>query len=107
MTDTDTLLSQALALVNEDQRGELADLIEAIIVQVQHDLAEVLGQSPRTVYALATGPRLYDIQGIYATRAALEADARRRRIHAYDVGELMVTPEVVDDAPVARPHPAP
>lgn len=31
MSDTDILLSQALALVNEDQRGELADGIEAIV----------------------------------------------------------------------------
>lgn len=35
MTDLDTLLSQALALVNEDRRGELANLIEQIIQQAR------------------------------------------------------------------------
>ena len=29
--DTDTLLTQALALVNEDRRGQLADVIEQIV----------------------------------------------------------------------------
>ena len=31
MSDLDTLLTQALALVNEDQRGQLADVIEQIV----------------------------------------------------------------------------
>jgi hypothetical protein len=35
MTDLDTLLAQALALVSEDKRGELADVIEQIITQAQ------------------------------------------------------------------------
>lgn len=30
-TDTDTLVAQALALVNEDRRGELADIITAML----------------------------------------------------------------------------
>ena len=32
-TDLDTLLTQALALASEDKRGELADVMEQIIVQ--------------------------------------------------------------------------
>ena len=31
MTDLDTLLTQALALVSEDQGGQLADVIEQIV----------------------------------------------------------------------------
>jgi hypothetical protein len=35
MTDLDALLAQVLALVDEDKRGELADVIEQIITQAQ------------------------------------------------------------------------
>ena len=40
MTNLDTLLAQALALVGEDKRGELADVIEQIINEVREDLAD-------------------------------------------------------------------
>ena len=42
MTDLDTLLTQALALVSEDQRGQLADVIEQIVNQTREDLGEAL-----------------------------------------------------------------
>ena len=40
MSDLDTLLTQALALVSEDRRGELADLIEQIVNEAREDWAE-------------------------------------------------------------------
>ena len=46
MSDLDTLLTQALALVNEDQRGQLADVIEQIINQTREDLAKALDNPP-------------------------------------------------------------
>ena len=36
----DALLTQALALVSEDKRGQLADVIEQIINEVREDLAD-------------------------------------------------------------------
>lgn len=36
----DELLQQALALVSEDRRGQLADVIEQIINEVREDLAD-------------------------------------------------------------------
>ena len=87
MTHLDTLLAQALALVSEDKRGELADIIEQIIAQAREDLAETAYENgyakavedaiadeavPQKVYVLATGPHLWEIQGMYATREALE-----------------------------------
>lgn len=86
MSDTDTLLAQALALVNEDRRGQLADVIEAIVEQrvtAANDfwLTRIYDWDPTP----ATDAIFYAIYG-RATRTQEEAhqvyelvqDARRR-----------------------------
>ena len=82
MTDLDTLLTQALALVNEDQGGQLANVIEQIITAAQ--------ATPQKVYVLAVGDQLTDIVGVYANLDTLKAAARRMGIRDADIGEFVV-----------------
>lgn len=81
-SDTDDLLDQALALVNEDKRGSLIDIIEQIITQSW--------VKPQTVYVLAVGTSLEDIVGVYPDLDTLTAAARRLGLRYYSVGELTV-----------------
>lgn len=80
--DLDTLLTQALALVSEDRRGELADVIEQIIKTAQ--------ATPQKVYLLAVGDELTDIAGVYASVEALKTAAQRMGIRDADIGEFVV-----------------
>ena len=78
----DELLQQALALVGEDRRGELADIIEQIITQAQ--------ATPQKVYLLAVGDELTDIVGVYASVEALKTAAQRIGIRDAEIGEFVV-----------------
>ena len=82
MSDLDTLLAQALALVSEDKRGQLAAIIEAIIEQAQ--------AMPPYVFLSATGPALTDVVGVYDSMDALYAHAARKGLKPTDAGVFKV-----------------
>ena len=81
-TDLDTLLTQALALVSEDRRGQLADLIEQIITQAQ--------AAPQKVYVLALDADLTGVVGVFTDLETLKADAFDRGFLRAEIGGFMV-----------------
>ena len=58
MNDLDTLLAQALALVSEDKRGQLADVIEEIVAETRRATLEEAAQ--RSCLGCLSGTPLED-----------------------------------------------
>ena len=90
-TDLDALLTQALALVSEDRRGQLADVMEQIITAAQ--------AAPQKVYVLALDADLTGVAGVFTDLDALKAAAFDRGFLRAEIGKFVVEMGEASHAP--------